>query len=166
LEKRVQGFEGFNSKDFISAFNIISRHTYPAQGVRAYLVIKLKCLTNKKWVVYLIRCSDESLYCGITNNLKNRLIAHNSGRGAKYTRSRRPVELVGASSAMTKSDALKLEYRVKQVPADNKYYELIKDKDKMAMDLNKILKAINKDFKALAKKVDKIIGAVGKLTSL
>jgi len=53
------------------------------------------------------------------------LIAHNSGRGAKYTRSRRPVELVGASSAMTKSDALKLEYRVKHVPAGSKHYELI-----------------------------------------
>ncbi len=82
-------------------------------------------MDKRQWIVYLIRCSDESLYCGITNNLKNRLIAHNSGRGAKYTRSRRPVELVGASSAMTKSDALKLEYRVKHVPADSKYYELI-----------------------------------------
>ncbi len=76
-------------------------------------------------VIYLIRCSDESLYCGITKDLKNRLIAHNSGRGAKYTRSRRPVKLVGASSAMTKSNALKLEYRVKHVPAGSKYYELI-----------------------------------------
>ena len=82
-------------------------------------------MVKNQWVIYLIRCPDESLYCGITNNLKNRLIAHNSGRGAKYTRSRRPVELVGASSAMTKSDALKLEYRVKHVPADSKYYELI-----------------------------------------
>jgi len=52
-------------------------------------------------------------------------MVHNSSRGAKYTRSRRPVELVGASSAMTKSDALKLEYRVKHVPAGSKYYELI-----------------------------------------
>ncbi len=82
-------------------------------------------MNKKQWVVYLVRCSDESLYCGITNNLQNRFIAHNSGRGAKYTRSRRPVELVGASSAMTKSDALKLEYRVKHVPAGSKYYELI-----------------------------------------
>jgi len=82
-------------------------------------------MNENKWIVYLIRCSDKSLYCGITNNLKNRLIAHNSGKGAKYTRSRRPVELVGASSAMTKSDALKLEHRVKHVPASSKYYELI-----------------------------------------
>ncbi len=82
-------------------------------------------MDKRQWLVYLLRCSDESLYCGITNDLKNRLIAHNSGRGAKYTRSRRPVELVGASVAMTKSDALKLEYRVKNVPAGSKYYELI-----------------------------------------
>jgi len=119
-------------------------------------------MDKRQWVVYLVRCSDESLYCGITNNLKNRLIAHNSGRGAKYTKSRRPVELVGASSAMTKSDALKLEYRVKHVPTGSKYYELIKE-DIMAKDLNKTLKAIHKDLTALAKKVDKLIIAVGKL---
>jgi len=82
-------------------------------------------MNENKWIVYLLRCSDESLYCGITKDLKNRLIAHNSGRGAKYTRSRRPVESVGASSAMTKSDACKLEYRVKHVPAGRKYDELI-----------------------------------------
>ena len=90
-------------------------------------------MDKKRWIVYLIRCSDESLYCGITNNLKNRLIAHNSGRGAKYTRSRRPVELVAASSEMTKSDALKLEYRIKQVPASKKIFELIKGEDKITI---------------------------------
>ena len=83
-------------------------------------------MDKKRWIVYLIRCSDESLYCGITNNLKNRLIAHNSGRGSKYTRSRRPVELVAASPEMTKNDALKLEYRVKQVPASKKNLEFTK----------------------------------------
>ena len=117
-----------------------------------------------QWVVYLIRCSDETLYCGITNDLKNRLIAHNSGRGAKYTRSRRPVKLVGTSSAMTKSEALKLEYRVKCVPAGRKYDELVKDK--MAVDLNQTIKKISKDLKALSRTVDKIIVAVGKLSSL
>lgn len=81
-------------------------------------------MTERQWVVYLVRCSDKSLYCGITNSLKNRLAEHNSGNGAKYTRSRRPVKLVGASSEMTKSDALKLEYRVKQVPSRNKIFEL------------------------------------------
>jgi len=83
-------------------------------------------MTKKQWVVYLVRCSDESLYCGITNNQKNRLAAHNSGKGAKYTRSRRPVTLVGTSSEMTRSDALKLEYRVKHVPSNKKQIQLTK----------------------------------------
>ena len=75
---------------------------------------------DKNWVVYLVRCSDDSLYCGITNNLQKRLSAHNSGSGAKYTRSRKPVELIDASSKLTKPEALKLEYRVKKVPAGKK----------------------------------------------
>ena len=61
---------------------------------------------NKNWVVYLVRCADQSLYCGITNNLEKRLEAHNLGKGAKYIRSRIPVELFGNSSEMTKSEAL------------------------------------------------------------
>ena len=81
-------------------------------------------MNNKKWLVYLVRCSDGSFYCGISNDLKNRLIEHNSGRGAKYTRSRRPVELVGISNEMTKSEALKLEHRIKQLPAAKKMHEL------------------------------------------
>ena len=83
-------------------------------------------MNKQEWVVYLIQCSDDSLYCGITNNLKSRLAAHNSGSGAKYTKSRRPVTLVGVSLKMTKSDALKLEYRVKRVPAEKKLGELSK----------------------------------------
>ena len=43
---------------------------------------------------YIVKCSDETLYTGWTNNLKKRLEAHNSGKGAKYTKNRRPVELV------------------------------------------------------------------------
>ena len=53
---------------------------------------------NDRWVVYLLRCSDDSLYCGVTNDLEKRIAAHNSGSGAKYTRSRRPVELVCCSA--------------------------------------------------------------------
>ena len=64
-------------------------------------------MSNKNWIVYLVRCSDKSLYCGISNDYKNRLIEHNSGKGAKYTRSRRPVKLIGISPEMTKSEALK-----------------------------------------------------------
>jgi putative endonuclease len=103
------------------------------------------------------------LYCGITNNLKNRLAAHNSGRGAKYTRSRRPVELVGASSEMTKSDALKLEYRVKRLPAGRKNLELSTGKSQMTMGIKKDLQAIRKTLGALVKKIESLLKAVDKL---
>jgi len=79
---------------------------------------------KNEWVVYLLRCADDSLYCGITNDLENRISKHNSGKGAKYTRSRLPLQLVGVSSGMTKSEALKLEYRLKRIPAAGKIDEL------------------------------------------
>jgi len=112
-------------------------------------------MDKRRWAVYLLRCSDESLYCGTTNNLKNRLAAHNSGRGAKYTRSRVPVELVALSSKMTKSDALRLEYRVKQVPASKKYLELTKGEIKMTKKLKKDLQDIAKQLQVLADKTER-----------
>ncbi|RLB79551.1 MAG: hypothetical protein DRH24_12315 [Deltaproteobacteria bacterium] len=120
-------------------------------------------MKKREWVVYLIRCSDESLYCGITNNLKNRLAAHNSGRDAKYTRSRKPVKLVIVSSEMTKSDTLKLEYRVKQVLSSRKIFELTKEENEMTKNLKKNLQVINREIKVLSKQVDKMIITVGKL---
>ena len=84
-------------------------------------------------MVYLVRCADHSLYCGITNDPDNRLKDHNSGKGAKYTRSRRPVELVCVSPKMTKSEALKLEYRIKRLPPDQKIIQLTRKKSEMAV---------------------------------
>jgi len=121
-------------------------------------------MDKRQWIVYLIRCSDESLYCGTTNNLKNRLAAHNSGKGAKYTRSRRPVELVGASSEMMKSGALRLEYRVKQVPASKKYLELTKEENKMTKELKKDLQAMSKALDELVQKVEKMQQQIDKKT--
>jgi putative endonuclease len=77
-------------------------------------------MSKKKWVVYLVRCSDSTLYCGISNDLKKRVEDHNSGKGAKYTRSRRPVVVTGISDEMTKSKALKLENKIKQLPTNRK----------------------------------------------
>ena len=90
-------------------------------------------MNDNKWLVYLVQCSDGSLYCGISNNLKKRLIEHNSGKGAKYTNSRRPVELVGISHEMSKSEALKLEHRIKQLPTTKKMHELTSFHPKMAL---------------------------------
>lgn len=82
-------------------------------------------MENGKWVVYLLRCRDESLYCGITNDLPARLKAHSSGKGAKYTRGRGPVELVYCEECDDKSDALKRELQIKALPRQKKL-ELIK----------------------------------------
>jgi predicted GIY-YIG superfamily endonuclease len=67
------------------------------------------------WRVYLLRCSDDSLYCGATTDIERRLQEHNQGKGARYTRSRLPVELVWRSGELTKSDAFREEYRIKRL---------------------------------------------------
>ena len=67
------------------------------------------------WTVYLVRCADDSLYCGITNDLEARLVAHSTGKGAKYTRRRAPVTLVFAQKCRDKRLALRLEYAIKQL---------------------------------------------------
>jgi predicted GIY-YIG superfamily endonuclease len=89
------------------------------------------------------------------------LIQHNSGKGAKYTTSRRPVDLVGVSPEMTKSEALKLEYRIKQLPTNKKISKLTGKEDEMTI-LKKDLQALNRDIKAIEKKMVKLIAAVEK----
>jgi putative endonuclease len=118
-------------------------------------------MIEKNWIVYLLRCSDNSLYCGISNNLENRLNEHNSGKGAKYTRSRRPVELVGVSPGMTKGEALKLEYRIKKLPAEEKVPQLTKN-EKQNGNFEEEIQSLQKEIKALKKKVDELIAAVEK----
>ena len=63
--------------------------------------------------VYILRCADGTLYTGCTNDLSRRLAAHNAGKGAKYTRSRRPVELVYREEVPDKSAALRREAAIK-----------------------------------------------------
>ena len=69
----------------------------------------------KQWVVYILLCSDDSLYTGITNDLTSRVDKHNQGKGAKYTRGRGPVKCVYKRDMDDKSSALKEEYRIKQL---------------------------------------------------
>lgn len=66
-------------------------------------------------VVYMVECADGSLYTGWTNRLSKRIAAHNSGRGAKYTRSRLPVRLVWAEAQPDSSAALRREAAVKRL---------------------------------------------------
>ena len=75
----------------------------------------------EQWYVYVLRCSDNSLYTGITNNLERRLKEHNeSKRGAKYTRSRRPVKLESYQEYGSRSSALKEEARFKSLSRTQK----------------------------------------------
>jgi putative endonuclease len=75
--------------------------------------------------VYMVKCSDESLYTGWTTDIESRILMHNSGKGAKYTRSKLPVELVYMEAYETKSEALKREHAIKRLSHDEKA-ELIK----------------------------------------
>jgi putative endonuclease len=72
------------------------------------------------WFVYILRCSDNSLYCGTTTDLDRRIEAHNSGTGARYTRPRLPVQLVWHVQAASKSGAFKEEFRIKRLQKGEK----------------------------------------------
>ena len=81
-----------------------------------------------KWHLYIVRCSDGSLYTGITTDLEARIVRHNSGEGAKYTRARTPVVLVHAEEMESESAARKREMRIKSWPRSKKEF-LIKGGD-------------------------------------
>lgn len=70
--------------------------------------------------VYILKCSDNTLYTGYATNVEKRCNAHNKGRGAKYTRCRLPVKVVYIKEFDTKSDALKREYAIKQLSRKEK----------------------------------------------
>ena len=78
---------------------------------------------------YILKCKDGSLYTGWTNDLEQRVAAHNTGKGAKYTKARRPVELVYFEEFETKEQAMKREYAIKQMARKDKL-ELFRRKEK------------------------------------
>ena len=72
------------------------------------------------WCVYIVKCSDGTFYTGVSNNLKARIKKHNSGEGAKYTQSRRPVELVYKEKSLDRSHSLKREIEIKKLKRSEK----------------------------------------------
>ena len=75
----------------------------------------------KSWKMYVVECADGTLYTGITNNMERRLLEHNFGmRGAKYTRSRRPVRLVFSIECASHSEAAKKEAKFKKLKKQDK----------------------------------------------
>jgi putative endonuclease len=75
--------------------------------------------TNKHFV-YIVECSDGTLYTGYTVDIERRVDEHNNGVGAKYTRGRTPVKLIYKESFSSRSDAQKREYEIKQLPRSKK----------------------------------------------
>ena len=72
------------------------------------------------WYLYILRCKDDPLYTGITTDVEKRLEAHRSGRGAKYTRGRAPLELMYRETCGSHSDALKREHQIKALSREDK----------------------------------------------
>jgi len=81
-----------------------------------------------RWHVYLLTCADGTLYAGVTNDLARRLAAHNAGKGAKYTKPRRPVVLAWSVSTKDRSSAQKREHAVKALTRPEKLQLIAKQK--------------------------------------
>jgi putative endonuclease len=69
----------------------------------------------KKWYIYILRCADNTLSTGSTDDVERRVAVHNSGKGAKYTKTRLPVKVVWSKKSETKSEAMSLEARIKHL---------------------------------------------------
>jgi len=77
-------------------------------------------MKNKNWCVYILECLDNSYYTGITNNLEKRMDAHKSGKGSKYVLAKGFSHLISSKNYPSKSEALKAEYKIKQLSKDKK----------------------------------------------
>jgi len=118
-------------KDFLDKYpvqkaggNSHLEYWIPAEDLEEFnkaIIGKIKVIEAfELWYVYILECSDKTLYTGITNDLDRRISQHNEGKGAKYTRGRGPVALVRSFVCSSKSAALKLEYKIKQFSREEK----------------------------------------------
>ncbi|GAB3054414.1 GIY-YIG nuclease family protein [Virgibacillus ainsalahensis] len=89
-------------------------------------------MADKEHIVYMLKCRDNTLYTGYTNDLEHRLKMHNDGRGAKYTRGRGPFHVVYIEKFPTKEEAMQKEYSIKQLSRKEKV-RLIRERLKEVM---------------------------------
>jgi putative endonuclease len=94
-----------------------------------------KPIPIRAWVLYVLRCQDETLYCGITNDLTRRINQHNLGKGARYTKGRGPVVLLKSWPAANMSCALKAERAFKKLTKEAKLKKLKSRSRKDAISL-------------------------------
>ena len=100
----------------------MNNRIYPREALeKAMAEYRKKFIANDKpYHVYIIECSDGTYYTGYTTRLIYRLLMHMRGKGAKYTRGRRPLKLVYTKEYLTKSEAMKREYQIKKMTRKQK----------------------------------------------
>ncbi len=91
-------------------------------------------MISKCWYTYIVQCNDSSLYVGIAKDFNKRIAEHNSGGGAKYTRSRRPVTLVYLEKFSCRSKASSREYQLKKMDRNSKL-KVLKDHGNILVDV-------------------------------
>lgn len=72
------------------------------------------------WYIYILLCSDDSYYTGCTNNVEKRLESHLLGKGAKYTKSHKPIKIVYKETFLTKKEAMQREWQIKKLSKNKK----------------------------------------------
>ena len=77
-------------------------------------------MKKERWSVYIVECADRTLYTGVAISVDERIDAHNEGRGARYTRGRRPVRLRYREEGMSRADALRREHEIKSLARSEK----------------------------------------------
>ena len=100
--------------------------------------------TGKSWYVYLARCADDSLYCGIARDVKARIQAHNAGKGARYTRGRGPLTVLLTRRCQDQGLALRIERAVKRLTRSEKV-ALTSGPEGLARLARKVRRAQTKD---------------------
>ncbi|QDU44351.1 UV DNA damage endonuclease [Symmachiella dynata] len=122
ISSPIEGWEGpkprrhhdfIDIEDFPKCWRDLDLTIEVEAKAKEVAVLRLKKQLAESWFVYILRCSDGSLYTGITNDLSRRCEQHNNGTASRYTRSRLPVELVYQESQDSKSRALKRELAIK-----------------------------------------------------
>lgn len=86
---------------------------------------------REKWFLYILKCADQSLYTGITKDLKRRFKMHSEGKAARYTRTRRPLAMVYQEVCRSRTEALTREYFVKALPKPKKLILIEKNSPKI-----------------------------------
>lgn len=129
LSSPLEGWKGLKSKrhhdfinivDFPECWRNLSLTVEVEAKAKEVAVLKLMKQLSQKWLVYILRCADGSLYTGITNDLERRIQQHNAGTASRYTRSRLPAILVYHEPQPNQSVSLKRELEIKALPREAK----------------------------------------------